>query len=53
MQIEDSWVLATLMENTADSIYIKDRQCRLWRISKKMAIDLHVAPEFLTFRKTG
>ena len=40
MEIEDSWVLNTLMENTADSIYIKDRQCRLWRISRKMALDL-------------
>jgi diguanylate cyclase (GGDEF)-like protein/PAS domain S-box-containing protein len=40
MQIEDSWILNTLMENTADSIYIKDRRCRLWRISKKMAMDL-------------
>jgi diguanylate cyclase (GGDEF)-like protein/PAS domain S-box-containing protein len=52
MQIEDSWVLATLMENTADSIYIKDRQCRLWRISKKMAIDLHVADPAEVYGKT-
>ncbi len=40
MQIDDSWILNALMESTADSIYVKDRQCRLWRVSKKMAIDL-------------
>jgi diguanylate cyclase (GGDEF)-like protein/PAS domain S-box-containing protein len=40
------------MENTADSIYIKDRQCRLWRISKKMAIDLHVADPAEVYGKT-
>ncbi len=40
MQIKDSWILNALMESTADSIYIKDRQCRVWRVSKKMAIDL-------------
>jgi diguanylate cyclase (GGDEF)-like protein/PAS domain S-box-containing protein len=28
------------MENTADSIYFKDRQCRLLRVSRKMAQDL-------------
>jgi diguanylate cyclase (GGDEF)-like protein/PAS domain S-box-containing protein len=28
------------MENTADSIYFKDRQCRLLRVSRKMALDL-------------
>ena len=40
MQINDSWILNALMESTADSVYIKDRQCRLWRVSKKMALDL-------------
>jgi diguanylate cyclase (GGDEF)-like protein len=34
---KDSWILNTLMDNTGDSVYIKDRQCRLWRISRKMA----------------
>jgi diguanylate cyclase (GGDEF)-like protein/PAS domain S-box-containing protein len=52
MQIEDSWVLATLMENTAESIYIKDRQCRLWRISKKMAISLHITDPKEVYGKT-
>lgn len=52
MQIEDSWVLATLMENTADSIYIKDRQCRLWRISKKMAMSLQIADPAEVYGKT-
>ena len=28
------------MENTADSIYFKDRKCRLQRVSRKMALDL-------------
>jgi diguanylate cyclase (GGDEF)-like protein/PAS domain S-box-containing protein len=40
MKIDDSWILNALMESTADSIYVKDRQCRLWRVSKKMAVDL-------------
>ncbi len=42
MLIKDSWILNALMENTGDSIYIKDRQCRLWRISRKMASDLGI-----------
>ncbi|MDO8969578.1 MAG: PAS domain-containing protein, partial [Saprospiraceae bacterium] len=37
---KDEWVLNALMENTGDSIYIKDRQCRLWRVSRKMAASL-------------
>ncbi|HEX7611194.1 MAG TPA: hypothetical protein VF371_00370 [Candidatus Limnocylindrales bacterium] len=28
------------MESTADSIYFKDRECRLLRVSRKMAKDL-------------
>ena len=40
MQINDSWILNALMDSIADSVYIKDRQCRLWRVSKKMALDL-------------
>ena len=43
MEIADSWILNALMENTGDSIYIKDRECRLWRVSKKMADDLGVS----------
>ena len=42
MLIKDSWILNALMENTGDSIYIKDRQCRLWRVSRKMASDLGI-----------
>jgi len=40
MVIKDSWILNTLMENAGDSIYIKDKECRLWRVSRKMANDL-------------
>jgi diguanylate cyclase (GGDEF)-like protein/PAS domain S-box-containing protein len=40
MVIKDSWLLNALLENTGDSIYIKDKECRLWRVSRKMAIDL-------------
>jgi diguanylate cyclase (GGDEF)-like protein/PAS domain S-box-containing protein len=52
MQIEDSWILNALMENTADSIYIKDRQCRLWRVGKKMAMDLGVSEPDEIYGKT-
>ena len=31
------------MESTADSIYFKDRECRLLRVSRKMAQDLGFA----------
>ncbi len=37
---KDEWVLKALMDNSGDSVYIKDRQCRLWRVSHKMASDL-------------
>jgi diguanylate cyclase (GGDEF)-like protein/PAS domain S-box-containing protein len=40
------------MENTADSIYIKDRQCRLWRVSRKMALDLGVSDPSEIYGKT-
>lgn len=43
MEIDDSWILRTLMDNTADSIYIKDRECRIWKISRKMANDLGIS----------
>ena len=36
----DSFLFQALMESTADSIYFKDRQCRLIRVSRKMAQDL-------------
>jgi diguanylate cyclase (GGDEF)-like protein/PAS domain S-box-containing protein len=35
--MDDTWYLNAIMENVADSIYIKDRQCRIVRASKKMA----------------
>jgi len=36
----DAFLFAALMETTADSIYFKDRECRLLRVSRKMARDL-------------
>lgn len=52
MQIKDSWILSTLLENTADSIYIKDRDCRLWLVSKKMALTLNVDDPTELYGKT-
>ena len=37
--LSDAFFFHALMENTADSIYFKDRQCRLLRVSRKMAQD--------------
>ena len=36
----DELLFHALMESTADSIYFKDRDCRLLRVSRKMAQDL-------------
>ena len=36
----DEFLFHALMETTADSIYFKDRGCRLVRVSRKMAQDL-------------
>src|SRR5512146_2339372 len=36
----DAFLFQALMESTADSIYYKDRRCRLLRVSRKMALDL-------------
>ena len=40
MDIEDAWILRALMENTLDGIYVKDRQCKIWRVSRKLADSL-------------
>jgi diguanylate cyclase (GGDEF)-like protein/PAS domain S-box-containing protein len=52
MHIEDSWILNALLENTADSIYVKDRQCRLWLISKKMTFSLKISDRSEAYGKT-
>ncbi|HSM24825.1 MAG TPA: GGDEF domain-containing protein [Anaerolineaceae bacterium] len=52
MQIKDSWILSTLLENTGDSIYIKDRECRLWLVSRKMALSLNVNDPAELYGKT-
>ena len=38
--MNNDFLFDALMDNLADSIYFKDRQCRLIRVSRKMAIDL-------------
>jgi diguanylate cyclase (GGDEF)-like protein/PAS domain S-box-containing protein len=38
--LSDVFLFRALMETTADSIYFKDRKCRLLRVSRKMAQDL-------------
>jgi diguanylate cyclase (GGDEF)-like protein/PAS domain S-box-containing protein len=40
------------MENTGDSIYVKDLQCRVWRISRKMAMSLGISDPAEAFGKT-
>lgn len=42
-QYEDALLFATLMDSTADSIYFKDRHCRMLRVNQKMANDLGYA----------
>jgi diguanylate cyclase (GGDEF)-like protein/PAS domain S-box-containing protein len=38
--LSDAFLFNALMASTADSIYFKDRDCRLLRVSRKMAMDL-------------
>ena len=38
--LSDVFLFRALMENEVDSIYFKDRQCRLLRVSQKMADSL-------------
>jgi len=48
----DGFLFHALMESTADSIYFKDRQCRLLRVSRKMAQDLGFADPAQLIGKT-
>ena len=40
LSLDDGFLFRSLMETMADSIYFKDRQCRLVRVNRKMALDL-------------
>lgn len=51
-ELNESMLLNTLMDNIADSIYMKDRQCRLLRVSRKMASDLGYAEPSQIIGKT-
>lgn len=37
---DDGFLFRALMEATSDSVYVKDRDCRLQRVSRSMAINL-------------
>jgi diguanylate cyclase (GGDEF)-like protein/PAS domain S-box-containing protein len=37
-RMDDAWFLNAIMENVSDSIYFKDRQCRIQKASRKMAL---------------
>ncbi len=43
VSLDDDFLFRSLMETLVDSIYFKDRQCRLLRVSRKMARDLGYA----------
>ena len=43
VSLDDDFLFRSLMETMVDSIYFKDRQCRLLRVSRKMARDLGYA----------
>ena len=40
VSLDDGFLFRSLMETKVDSIYFKDRQCRLVRVNRKMALDL-------------
>ena len=40
--LDENGLFSALMDNMADSIYFKDRQCRLMRVSRKMAESLWI-----------
>lgn len=48
----ESRLFTALMENTADSIYFKDTECRLIRVSRKMAEDLGYSDPTEIYGKT-
>jgi diguanylate cyclase (GGDEF)-like protein/PAS domain S-box-containing protein len=52
MRLEDSWILNALMENSVDSIYIKDRESRIWRISQRLADTLGISDPKEIYGKT-
>jgi diguanylate cyclase (GGDEF)-like protein/PAS domain S-box-containing protein len=46
--LDNAYLFNTLLESTGDSVYVKDRQCRLVRVSRTMARNLGFArPEDL------
>lgn len=50
--LSEAFQLQALMENTEDSIYFKDRQCRLVRVSRAMAENLGFSDESELVGKT-
>jgi diguanylate cyclase (GGDEF)-like protein/PAS domain S-box-containing protein len=50
--LTDELCFHALMDNTADSIYFKDRECRLQRVSRKMALDLGFQTQAEIYGKT-
>ncbi len=52
MPLTDELCFKALMENTSDSIYFKDREGRLQRVSRKMALDLGIQSQAEIYGKT-
>lgn len=50
--LDEKGLFSAIMDNMADSIYFKDRQCRLIRVSRKMALDLGFSDPTQVFGKT-